>query len=130
MKPTFSDPTSPRPTLLTSSTSSVTFLRVFLARSSSTSPALVSFTAREVLTNSAWPSRSSSLRGSAAIKTAAPDAAATPRTSEMQLLRHRDEVPQMPDLNLVIHMQTILIRMNKILDISVPLALNSSSWIL
>jgi hypothetical protein len=39
--------------------------------------------------------------------------------SEMQFLRHSNEVPQMPNFDFLIHIQTILILMNKILDISV-----------
>ncbi len=62
MKPTRRTPCSPRPTLLTSSTSSSMVVNVRRALSSRTSPALVRRTAREVRWKRAWPSMFSSLR--------------------------------------------------------------------
>ena len=40
------------------------------------------------------------------------------RASEVQLLCHREEVAKMTKLNIAIHIQKIIIRTNKILDVS------------
>jgi hypothetical protein len=39
------------------------------------------------------------------------------RTAKVQLFRNRNEVAQVPQLNIAIHMQIILILPNKILDV-------------